>query len=56
MRPQFIIFVETAAGEVINAFTWCRDALSGIARAEKDSKLFGVEALNIWAEPVNSSN
>lgn len=52
MEPRFIIFVETDTGEIINAFTWCRDMQSGISRAERDAKEFGVKAVRIWAEPV----
>lgn len=53
MEPRFVIFVETVTGEIIKAFTWCRDAASGINRAERDAKDFGVVAARIWAEPVN---
>ena len=52
MEPRFIIFVETAAGEVIKAFTWCRDEISGIARARRDAKDFGVTPTRIWAQKV----
>jgi len=52
MKPTFIIFVETATGEVIRAFTWCRDLASGIAIAEKDAADFGVKPVKIWGEPV----
>lgn len=53
MEPRFVIFVETITGEVIRAFTWCRDKASGIERAKRDAKEFGVTPVNIWAEPVN---
>lgn len=53
MKPQFVIFVETTAGEIINAFTWCRDKASGIERAKRDAKDFGVATTRIWAEPIN---
>lgn len=52
MEPTFIIFVETSTGEVIEAFTWCRGKEAGIARAEHDSKEFGITPVKIWAEPV----
>ena len=52
MEPRFIIFVETAAGEVIKAFTWCRDEMSGIARARRDAEDFGVKPARIWAQKV----
>lgn len=54
--PQFIIVMETVTGEVIRAFTWCRDAASGIARAEHDAKAFGYAAKRIWAEPITTNN
>jgi hypothetical protein len=52
MEPRFVIFVETVAGEIIRAFTWCRDELSGIERARHDAAVFGVKTVRIWAEPV----
>lgn len=52
MEPQFVIFVETITGEIIRAFTWCRDSISGIERAKKDAELFNVVAINVWAEPI----
>lgn len=53
MEPRFVIFVETITGEVIRAFTWCRDKASGIERAKRDAKEFGVTSVKIWAEPIN---
>lgn len=53
MNARFVIFVETAAGEVIRAFTWSRDAASGIARAKKEAIMFGLPAKKVWAEEVN---
>ena len=52
MEPKFIIYVETSEGVIFKAFTWCRDAISGIARAKRDAIDFRVEAKRIWAEPV----
>jgi hypothetical protein len=52
MEPRFIIFVETITGDIIEAFTWCRDEMSGIARARRDAQEFGVTPVRIWAEPV----
>lgn len=52
MEPRFIIFVETVTGEIIRAFTWCRDRASGIERARRDASDFGVTPARIWAEPV----
>jgi hypothetical protein len=52
MEPRFVIFVETVTGEIIRAFTWCRDEMSGIARAHVDARKFGVTPVRIWAEPV----
>lgn len=52
MEPRFIIFVETVTGEIIRAFTWCRDEMSGIARARVDAREFGVTPVRIWAESV----
>lgn len=54
LTPQFVIFVETVTGEIIRAFTWCRDEASGIARARQDAAEFGVSATRVWAEPISS--
>lgn len=57
MYPRFVIFVETAAGEIIKAFTWTRDEASGIARAERDCVDFGHGCpVRVWAEPVSVVN
>lgn len=53
MEPQFVIFVETVTGEIIRAFTWCRDKASGIERAKRDAKELSVASVHVWAEPVN---
>lgn len=55
MEPRFIIFVETVTGEIIRAFTWCRDAASGIERARRDAREFDVIPAHIWAESVEVS-
>ncbi len=53
MEPRFIIFVETASGEIIRAFTWCRDETSGLARARRDCIEFGYGSpTRVWAEKV----
>lgn len=54
MEPRFVIFVETVTGEVIRAFTWCRDEISGINRARRDAIEFGVTPVRIWAEPIEA--
>lgn len=54
MEPRFIIFVETVTGDIIRAFTWCRDRTSGIERARADAREFGVTPARIWAEPVET--
>jgi hypothetical protein len=57
MEPRFVIFVETAAGEIVRAFTWCRDEASGIARARKDCIEFGYGSpTRVWAEKIEVSN
>lgn len=52
LAPQFVIFIETAAGEIVRAFTWCRDEASGIARARREAGDFGYSPVRVWAEPV----
>jgi hypothetical protein len=49
LEAKFAIMVRTASGEVFEAFRWCRDEASGIARAWTEAKRFGVEASSIWA-------
>ncbi|MFA7407711.1 MAG: hypothetical protein WCY93_07855 [Anaerolineaceae bacterium] len=52
MEPTFIIFVETTDGEIIRAFTWTRGEEEGLRRARADAKMFGVDIVRAWAEPV----
>jgi len=54
--PQFVIFVETTTGQIIRAFTWCRDEASGIARARRDAVEFGHTPARIWTERVIVAN
>jgi hypothetical protein len=54
MEPRFVIFVETVTGEIIRAFTWCRDAASGIERARRDARDFDVVPVRVWAESVET--
>lgn len=54
-KPTFVIFVETVSGDIIRAFTWCRDELSGIERARRDASNFSVAPARIWAEPVENN-
>lgn len=56
MEPRFIIFVETVSGEIIKAFTWCKDAASGIERAKKDAVEFGVNTVRVWAESIKNGS
>jgi hypothetical protein len=57
MTPQFVIFVETAAGNIIRAFTWCRDEASGLARARRDCIDFGYGCpTRVWAQPIDVAN
>lgn len=57
LTPRFVIFVETVTGEVIRAFTWCRDEASGLARARRDAIEFGYGSpTRVWAQPINVAN
>lgn len=56
LAPQFVIFIENATGEVVRAFTWCRDEASGLARARRDAIEFGYSPTRVWAKPVNVAN
>ena len=39
-------------GSEFQAFTWCRDEASGIARAWREGREFGHNVAAIWAEVV----
>lgn len=57
LTPQFVIFIETAAGQIIRAFTWCRDEASGIARARREAVEFGHGyPARVWAERITVAN
>jgi hypothetical protein len=57
LTPRFVIFVETASGQIIRAFTWCRDEASGLARARRDAIEFGHGSpARVWAEPITIAN
>jgi hypothetical protein len=44
-------------GEIVRAFTWCRDEASGLARARKDCIEFGYGSpTRVWAEKIEVSN
>lgn len=50
--PVWRIFVRTAEGEEFQAFTWCRDEASGIARAWREGVEFGHDVAAVWAEAI----
>ena len=50
--PALNVMIRTARGKVFRAFTWTRDAASGIERARTEAKEFGFEVESIWAEEV----
>jgi hypothetical protein len=52
VEPRFIIFVETVAGEIIRAFTWCKDANSGIERARQDARDLSNFSIRVWADSL----
>lgn len=52
MAPTFRIFVRTAEGAEFQAFTWCWDEASGIARAWREGREFGHNVTAVWAEAV----
>ena len=52
MAPTFRIFVRTAEGDEFQAFAWCRDEASGIARAWREGREFGHNVAAVWAEAV----
>jgi hypothetical protein len=52
MIPQFVIYVQNREGEILRAFTWTRDARSGIERAKREENLYGQVPVEVWAAPV----
>ena len=53
IQPKFVIWIELITGDVIKAFTWCRDVESGIERARNEAKTFGYDGVvKVWATPV----
>lgn len=53
VMTRYKIFGKTVLGEVLELFTWVRDIQSGIRRAEREAKEFGIELVDIWVEKVN---
>lgn len=56
LAPRFIIFIETTSGQIVRAFTWCRDEASGLARARRDAIDFGYCPTRAWAERIEVAN
>lgn len=52
LDPTYIIYYVDGAGNSMKAFTWCRDLASGLARARREAKEFGVEAVDFYGIPV----
>jgi hypothetical protein len=50
MQVRFVIFVVLRDGSSVEAFRWTRDEQSGIARALRDAREFGVDAVSAYAE------
>lgn len=50
----YIIFVETATGEIIRAFTWMRDAQSGIEQAKLEATQRGIPFVRVFAQEVST--
>lgn len=55
LAVTFVLFGRKADGSVLELFRWCRDAASGIRRAEAEAKRFGISLVEIWAEPVDQA-
>lgn len=45
----FTLFGRKADGSVVELFRWCRDEASGLARAAREAKAFGLTLTEIWA-------
>lgn len=45
------IFVETAKGDVIRAFTWVGSKDAGVARAAYEAMVAGWQPKRVWAAP-----
>ena len=61
-RPEAVTFLRPRSGGMpepghracaeFQAFTWCRDEASGIARAWRKGREFGHNVTAVWAEAV----
>lgn len=51
-QPRFRIMARNLEGHAFCAFTWTRDAQSGIARAKREAREFGIDVTDIWAEVI----
>lgn len=49
---SFRIIITLASGGDLEAFTWTRDAASGIARAWREAAEFGFKITAVRAEPI----
>jgi len=54
MVASFEIWFAVNGGEAVKAFTWTRDAASGIKRAKRDAAAFGydVNQMQFWATAI----
>ena len=54
MVASFEIWFTVNGGEAVKAFTWTRDAASGIKRAKRDAAAFGydVNQMQFWATAI----
>ena len=52
LAVTFVIFGRKSDGSEIELFHWCRDEQSGIARARRESREFGLDLTEIWAVPA----
>jgi hypothetical protein len=48
----FVQLADAPEGAEFQAFTWCRDEASGIARAWREGREFGHNVTAVWAEAV----
>lgn len=51
-KARYRIMFKNTEGDIGCAFTWTRSAHSGIARAIREAKEFGIEVTDVWAEAV----
>lgn len=55
MEPTYVMWIETADGQQVKAFTWTRDKETGMLRAKREAKEFGYGDVKVIAVPIEKA-